>query len=50
MKPDENCEDCGGTGIVYEDEYENGQCVGIATIDIPCICTIPMEQEEYDQE
>ncbi len=33
------CEFCGGTGEVYEDEYENGQLVGRGTIGPKtCVC------------
>lgn len=45
-KPDPMCEDCGGTGWVHSDEYENGQIVGVATDSKPCHCTRQYVRDE----
>ena len=35
---EEVCEDCRGTGVVFENEYEKGQLVGVGTVDKECLC------------
>lgn len=44
-----SCEICGDTGEVQEDEYENGQLVGVGTITKKCVCKLT-ERDHEDQE
>lgn len=46
----EVCEDCGGTGEINEDEYENGQIVGRGTITRPCRNCRPGRSTEDDMD
>ena len=43
------CEECGGTGEVFEDEFENGQCVGRGTVTKKCICRMK-DPDDYQEE
>ena len=40
------CHHCLGSGIIYEDEYENGVCVGRGTVARKCVCQIK-EPEDF---
>ena len=43
---EEVCEYCKGTGICDEDEYENGQLVGVGTLSNRCICQIDLDDHD----
>lgn len=43
------CEECGDTGEVQDDEYENGQIVGVGTITKKCVCK-KVERDNEEQE
>ena len=32
------CDECGDTGITYEDDILDGQVIGVGTLSKPCIC------------
>lgn len=46
---EENCEWCHGTGLVDEDEYENGQLVGRGTLSKKCICRM-QDPDDYPED
>lgn len=51
LRPDPECEHCLGTGYVPVDEYSReGELIGRGTVDVRCICTKPMLDDDVDQD